>query len=147
MPTFGSLHGANLEDAACLFNDLLNQLPFINGQRERFFTVDVFSRVHCFDDDLRVPVVGRGDHDRVDVFSIQDLSIVLVGVRLCALFLFRVFDVCPQHFRVDVGQRGEIGELKRLLGDGPALISQADGCKDRAVVGRLVAKGPVRSLG
>ncbi len=143
MPTFGTLHGADLEDTACFFDDLFDQLSFVDGQRERFFAVDVFSRVHRFDRDLRVPVVGRGDHHRVDVLSIEDLSIVLVGIRFLALFLFRLFDVGPQHIRVDVGECGEIGELKRLLGDGPALISKADGRKDRAVIGRLVAEGSV----
>ena len=41
MPTFGALHGANLEYSPCLFNDLLDQFSFGNRQRERFFTVDV----------------------------------------------------------------------------------------------------------
>ena len=90
---FGSLHRADLKDAASLFDDLLNQLAFVDGQRERLFAVDVFSGVHRFDRDLGVPVVGRGDHDRIDVFSIEDLAIVLVGVGFLALFLFRLFHV------------------------------------------------------
>ena len=45
---------------------------------------------------------------------------------------------CPG---VNVGQGREIGELECLLGDRPALISKADGCKHGAVIGRLVAEG------
>ena len=40
----------------------------------------------------------------------------------------------------DAGQSREIGKAKRLVGDGPALISKANGCKNRAVIRRLIAE-------
>ena len=131
---FGSLHRANLEDAAGLLDDLFNQLSFVDGQRERFLAVDVFPSVHRFDRDLRVPVVGRGDHDRVDVFSVENVSIVFIRIRFLALPLRHLFDVCAQHVRIDVGEGCEVGKAKRLAGDSPSLISKPNGCKDWAVI-------------
>ncbi len=139
---FGPLHGADLEDPAGLLDDLLDQLPFVDRQRERLFAVDVLAGLHRLDRDLRVPVIGRGDHHRVDVFAIEDLAIVFVGVRLLALLLFRLLDVFGQHLRVDIGQGREIGERNRLRGDRPALIAKADRREDGTRVGRLIAEGP-----
>src|SRR6185437_2775946 len=107
------------------------------------FAVNVLAGVHCLDRDLHVPVVRRGDHDRVDVFAIENFSIVLVGVGLFALAFLHLFDVRPQHVRIDVCQGREIGEAERLAGDRPALVSKADGRKHRALIGRFIAEGPI----
>ena len=85
----GPLHRSDLEDAAGLLDDLFDQLAFVDRQRQRLFAVDVLAGQHRFDGDLRVPVIRRGDHHRVDVFAVEDLAIVLVAVGLLAGFLFR----------------------------------------------------------
>jgi hypothetical protein len=126
-----------------LLDHLFDELAFVDGQRERLLAVDVFSGEHGLDGDLGVPVVGHGDHDRVDIFAVEDFAVVAVGIRLFALAFLRLFDVVAEDSFIDVGQGGEIGKLKRLAGDLPALISQADSGKDRTVICCLVAERPV----
>jgi len=132
-----------LKDTARFLDDLLNQFTFVDRQREWLFAVDVFARVHCFDGNLCVPMIRRSDHDRVDVFSVENLSIVIVGIRFLALALLNLGHVFAQHIRVDVSQRGKVSELERLAGDRPALISKSNRGEDRSVIWRLVAKGSV----
>ena len=135
---FRPLHRSNLEDSPRFFNDLFDQLAFIDRQSERFFAIDVFSCVHRFDGDFRVPVVGRRDHHCINVLPVEDFAIILVGVGFPFLGLFRLLDIGTQHISVHIGKRREVGKLERLAGDRPALISKADGGEDRTVVGRVV---------
>ena len=81
-----------------------------------------------------MPVIRCGNHDRVDVFSVENFSIVAVRIRLFALALFYFRDVVSQHVWIDIGQSGEISKAEGLAGDRPALITKADGRKNRAVI-------------
>ena len=84
-------------------------------------------------------MVRRGDHDCIDVFAIEDLAIIAVGVRLLALTLFYFRYVFRQYVRIDIGQSREIGEVKRFACNSPTLIAQSDRREDRAVIRRLIA--------
>ena len=45
--------------------------PFVDEQRQGFFDVNVFSgraRHHCLQ---RVPMIGRGNHDGIDAFVVE----------------------------------------------------------------------------
>ena len=59
-----------------------------------------------------MPMVWRRDHHRINIFSVEDLSIILVRVWFFILCLFCFLDVCAEDIRIDVGERGEIRELK-----------------------------------
>ncbi len=52
---------------------------FANGDRGRFLDVDVLARLAGVDRLHGVPMIGRGDHDRVDVLAETDVTVVAVG--------------------------------------------------------------------
>ena len=93
----GSLHRANLEYAAGFFDNLLDELAFIDRQRERLFAIDILAGFHRLNRYLRVPMVRRSDHDRIDIFAIENLAIVAIRVRFLALALFHLGYVNPQN--------------------------------------------------
>ena len=57
--------------------------------------------------------------------------------------LFNLFDIIRQHIGVDISQSGKIGETERLAGDRPALISQANGGKNRPLTQCLKTESSV----
>ena len=64
----GALLAAGLEDAVVFSGRLDHRLAFLDGQRQRFFAVDVTAGLHRGDRGQRVPVVDRADRDGVQVF-------------------------------------------------------------------------------
>ena len=48
---------SDLNDPSCLFLNLADKFTLVDGKVERFFAVRVFSGQHCFDQNLRMPVV------------------------------------------------------------------------------------------
>src|SRR6267154_5112722 len=46
---------ANLKDFLCLFNGIMNLESLVQIARERFLTINMFSKLHAIDRDLRVP--------------------------------------------------------------------------------------------
>jgi hypothetical protein len=99
----GSLHRANLEDPTGLLNNLLDQFAFVDRQCQRLFAVDIFASSHRLNTDLRVPVIRRCNHHRIDVFAIENLAIVFVSVRFLALGLLDFANVLLENFRVHIG--------------------------------------------
>ncbi|OQB99883.1 MAG: hypothetical protein BWX80_03536 [Candidatus Hydrogenedentes bacterium ADurb.Bin101] len=49
-----------------------------NGVGKGFFTVDVLARLRRGDADDGVPMVGRGNHDGVDIVARQHLAEIMV---------------------------------------------------------------------
>ena len=72
----------DLDDAAGLLGDPADLLALVDGQGHRLLAVDVLARPHGVDADLRVPVVGCADDHGVDILAVEDLTIILVDVRL-----------------------------------------------------------------
>jgi len=54
---------------------------FVNGPGERLLDIDGFAEIHARQRDGRVHVVGRRDHDTVDVFLLLE-HLAIVGVTL-----------------------------------------------------------------
>ena len=54
--------------------------PSAMVRRQRLLAVHVLARLAGVDRDQRVPVVGRGDDDRVDVLVVEQLAVVGVGL-------------------------------------------------------------------
>lgn len=96
---------ADLEHASGLLDHFFDQLAFIDRQRQWLFAVYVFAGQHRFDfagqhrfdSDLGVPVIERRDHDGINVFTDQDIAIVLVRVWAFPLSLFRFSTLHPTH--------------------------------------------------
>ena len=57
----------------------------VDGVAHRLLAIDVLAGVHRVDGHLGVPVVGRADHDGVDVLGGEDLAIVLGDQRAVVL--------------------------------------------------------------
>ena len=89
-----------------------------------------------------MPVVGRGNHHGINVFSIQDLAVVLIGIGLSSLTLLDFLDIFAQNPRIHVGECGENSVPERFAGDRPSLVPQANRRKDWTFVRRLIAEGP-----
>ena len=66
------LLAAGLKDPVVFAHRLYAKLLFADRQRERFLAINIFAAFACFDDRNRVPVVGRGNQDLIDVFAPED---------------------------------------------------------------------------
>lgn len=76
---FGALLAAGLKDDAVLADRFDGEAAFGEGERERFFAVDVFLRRGGIEDHVDVPVVGRGDDDGVDIRAGEEFVVVFGG--------------------------------------------------------------------
>ena len=63
-------------DAVVLSCGLDYHPPFSECQSERFFGEDIFPRLAAVDDDLCVPVIGRGADHHVDIAPIEDIFVL-----------------------------------------------------------------------
>ena len=54
-----------------------HQGRFVASAAHGLFRVDVFAGIHGVDGEIFVPVVRRGDEDRVDFLSLQQLTVVV----------------------------------------------------------------------
>ena len=141
----GPLHGAGLEHDVVLAHRLHHGLRFVNRLAKRFFAVDVFLRVGGCNRNKRVPMVGRRDDDRIDVFaSDQFAEIVISGapfVRAVGRFgcvvildhLLRVLAACGVH--VAHGEHLGLGVGQKAAEQTAVLSSHANETKRDAVVG------------
>src|ERR1700739_794404 len=62
------------------------------GVDQRPLTVDVLAGYHGVDGNLLVPVVGRADDHRVDIFARQDFLVVAGGENVVAPEFLAVFE-------------------------------------------------------
>jgi hypothetical protein len=74
-----SLHRARLQHPAVRVDRLHDLDGLVNVVGERLLAVDVLAGPQGGEGDDRVPVVGRRDHDGVDVLSGDELAEVVVG--------------------------------------------------------------------
>ncbi len=72
----GALLHAHLADAVVDARRLDDRRPFLDLQRQRLLDVDVLAGIQRVDGDAGVPVVGRGDQDRVDLLQLEQLAVV-----------------------------------------------------------------------
>lgn len=106
---------ADLEHASGLLDHFFDQLVFIDRQRQWLFAVYVFAGQHRFDSDLGVPVIGRRDHDGINVFTDQDFAIVLVRVWAFPLSLFRFSTLAPNTLASTSTKAAKSANLNDLL--------------------------------
>ncbi len=132
---FAALLTAGLEDDIVL-RDRIDDPPALGDVvRQRLLAVDVLFRPSGENADDRVPVVGRGADDRVDVLAVDDLSEVAIGVAalvrsLLALGIFSL-DIplrmeCPLRDDIADGQDLDVLHFEEAMKMAAILYAQAD---------------------
>ena len=113
------------------FDHFPKHLPFFDGERQRFFRIEVFARPTGRDVDGRVPVVGRAVDDHLDVLArVEQLAVVLEDGRLAAqgrCGLFRVL-------QIDVADGDDVAEFGGALHVVQPSSADADGRHEWPVV-------------
>ncbi len=84
---FGTLLAAALDDAIGCARRLHQRLAFLDEQRERFLAINILARQTGFDGRQRMPVVRRGDQDRVNGLVLQQLPVIAKDRGLAASVL------------------------------------------------------------
>ena len=127
-----------LHDAAILFSRGHQLSSLINAVRERFLDIDVLARLAGPDRRQRMPVIGRGDGDGIDLLVLQRLADVSVFLWCLALGSLDGFGAPLEHVGIDVAQ----GDIFRLIFHaqdvpdmGAALAIESDGTHPDAAVG------------
>ncbi len=138
-PGVGTLHAPRLKDDVVFLDGLDDRAALAEGPGERFFAVDVLAPPRGLDAYERMPMVGRGHDDGVDVVAREQFAVVVVGgAVLVAVVLVHEPLVFGQLLVVDVAKRDN---LRGPVPDGvfheaAGLPAAADDAHDDAVAGR-----------
>ena len=102
----GALHAARLEHPVVLASRIDHRPTFLDSEREGFFAVDVLAGFGGFDGLHGVPMVGRGNDDRIDVLKGQQFP--KIGVQrdvgiLAELGIFFVVSLGALHHLLGLG--------------------------------------------
>jgi hypothetical protein len=130
----GSGLRSNLENALGLFHRVDQLLDLLVGMAHGLFEVDIFAVVHRIQSDLGVPVVGRGDNDRIDIRAAHHFAIIEVP------FAFELRGVFALALLVDIAHRDDlagvvlIADLLEHRGDMAAASTNADHADIDAIV-------------
>ena len=106
------------------FETLHHLQRFGDGVRHGLLAVDVLAGLHGGDGDGRVPVVGGGDQDGVDVLAVEHLPIVARGRRVGLNFLG-----AAEVAVVEVADHGHVAPDGQ---DRPHVFEAADSCPDHS---------------
>ena len=83
-----TLLAAGLKHSAITPRRSNHRLSLLDGQRERLFAVNVLAGFHGRNCNQGMPMVGRGNHDRINGLVVQQIAKVLVnGYHLARLRL------------------------------------------------------------
>ena len=96
-----ALH-AHLHDALVLARRGQHRLPFGDVHADRLLNVDVGAGLRRLDHRQRVPVIGRGDEDDVEILLREHLAIIAERARRFLRGLPR------RHLRRGVGEHSRI---------------------------------------
>src|SRR6266568_6060833 len=135
------MHAAGLEYPLFLANRFDHRPRFMNRLAQRLLAVDVLARSGGGGRDQRVPMVGRRDDHRIDVFSRQQLAEVVVRraafVRAIGLFGVEILDLflcvfAPAGIHVAHGHCLGFLLSEKPIQQSASLRSQADETKSEA---------------
>ena len=70
---------AGLKDSAPAAHGLDDAPALVNVERNGLFAIDIFARFDGIDAHEGMPVIGRGDHDGVDVIARQQFPVIIVS--------------------------------------------------------------------
>ena len=74
----GALLATGLEHDPCLLYGIAHGPSFLDGKRERFLSVNVLAGAGGGDNRDGVPVIRRGNHDRIDIVASQQLAKIFI---------------------------------------------------------------------
>ena len=72
---------AGLQDDSVVAHRLDHVLAFVDREGERLFAVNILLRFGRADIDQRMPMIGRGIDDDVDIVALENLSAIARGER------------------------------------------------------------------
>ena len=143
-----AIHRADLHDLVVARRRLDHLAAFPHGVRRGLLDVDVLAGLQRPDGGERVPVVGRGDDDGVDVLVVEHAPQILDEARLEGgdVLQARVVDPLRRQVRVDVAERLDLDVLepREAALQRVALAADADAGGDDAIVGAEDAAADVR---
>lgn len=82
------MHGAGLQDTFVLLHRLHDFDGLVDVVCQRLFAIDILSRTQRGERYDCVPVVGRGDADRVDVFPRNEFAEIVVSLTVAVPVVF-----------------------------------------------------------
>jgi hypothetical protein len=104
-----ALLGADLHDALVAPGGVDHPAAFADEQRHRLLDKDVLARGARHDGHQRVPVVGAGDADGIDVFVVEQAAEVGIAAGVHAGFGADGFQALLEAGLIDLGEGGEVG--------------------------------------
>jgi hypothetical protein len=124
---------ADLRHSIIGLDGLDDVVPLFDGEGQRLFDVDVLARVERVDRHPRMPVVGRGDQDGVDVFRSEQR--VVIGEGLC--LAPGLFERGVEVLVIAIAERDDL-DVGFFLKDAhhvAAAIARADDAETDSVIG------------
>jgi hypothetical protein len=102
--------GADLDHALVRARGGEHRLALADVDADRLLHVDVRTRLDCGDHRQRMPMVGGGDEDHVEVLLREHQPVILVAARLLLRFLPAgdQLDGILEHAAVDIAQRDHL---------------------------------------
>ena len=143
-----AIHRADLHDLPVPRRRFHHLSPFPHGVRRGLLDVDVLSGLQGPDGGERMPVIGRGDDDGVDVLVVHHAPQILdeAGLERRHVGEARVVDALGRQVRVDVAERLDLDvrEPREPTLERVALPPDADARRDDAIVRAEDAPADVR---
>ena len=135
---------AHLADPLVFAHRISDPLSIVDRLRQRLFDVDIFPRLARQDSDPRVPVVGGGDEDGVDVLVVEHPLELFGGSGRLALSLLEFRVDLVQNRPVNVAKSFELGTVSdRAESVISSLISTANQRHHDLIVGAERARVPI----
>ena len=117
--------------AALLGGD--HALAFLHHLHHRLLAVHVLAGIERIGRNLRVPVIGGGDNDGVDIFARQHLPVIARGEELASPVLFGARE--PAVVDIAHGHEFHAGNRERVPGVARSHAARSDQSDADAVVG------------
>ena len=133
----GTLHGAGLQDALVPLDGFDDFHGLVNVVRQRLLAIDVLAGAQRGQRDDRVPVVGRGDANRVNVLAGDEVGKIVVSgaVAVAMEFVHFLLGVVPAD-GVHVAHRQHARVLpEKIIQQAARLNAQADKAHGQARAG------------
>ncbi len=134
----GAILRAVLDDAFVLLRRSHELAAFINVVGKRLLDINILAGLASPDGSQRMPVVGGGNGDGVNVLVLERFADVLVGPGPFALGFLDGFCAFLEHVGIHVAQRDVFGFIlhpEDVVDVGAALAVEPDGAHSDAVIG------------
>lgn len=136
----GALLRADGKDAVGIFPaSVADELVFFEREGQGLLAKDMFSGLEGFDGDFDMPVIDRVDADDVDVFAVENFTVISVGVGFAPADRGMVFGFRGMS-GIDVADGQDIAEARMAGGVLHSHAADADQADFWAIVGGIIGK-------